>query len=285
MLYLIILATLLVAGIAYGVYHHQCVLRERAQTMRDAIRHRDFAFRLPTRGLLFGEKALQEALNGMGQEIQQLVAHNEVEAWQRLTRVLTHEIMNAMTPILSVSQAYLQNTDIQGSPFEEGIRAIHDTSSGLAAFVDSYRKLTQLQEPVWGDVQLMAFCEGIAALYPQLQWHIAIPAHIIIKADEGLLRQVFINLTKNAIEAEADRMEVKWTDRLYVSNNGHSIPDDVAREMFIPFFTTKPSGTGIGLSLSRQILMMQNMTLALREHPLRGYNATFIIGMDRPYAR
>lgn len=280
MLYLLIIAIVLVAGVAYGVYHHQCVLRERAQTMRDAMRHRDFMFRLPTRGLLFGEKALQEALNDMGQEIQQLVAHNEVEAWQRLTRVLTHEIMNATTPILAVSQAYLKSPDMKGSPYEEGIRAIHDTSSGLAAFVDSYRKLTQLQEPVLGDVQLLVFCEGIAALYPQLQWQIDIPARIILRADEGLLRQVFINLAKNAVEAGAGRMELKWTDRLYVSNDGHTIPDEVAREIFIPFFTTKPSGSGIGLSLSRQILLMQNMTLTLREHPLRGYNATFIIDRD-----
>ena len=284
MLYILIIAIVLVAGVAYGVYHHQCVLRERAQTMRDAMRHRDFMFRLPTRGLLFGEKALQEALNDMGQEIQQLVAHNEVEAWQRLTRVLTHEIMNATTPILAVSQAYLKSPDMKGSPYEEGIRAIHDTSSGLAAFVDSYRKLTQLQEPVLGDVQLLAFCEGIAALYPQLQWQIDIPARIILRADEGLLRQVFINLAKNAVEAGAGRMELKWTDRLYVSNDGHTIPDEVAREIFIPFFTTKPSGSGIGLSLSRQILLMQNMTLTLREHPLRGYNATFIIDRDTVFA-
>lgn len=284
MLYLLIIAVVWVAGVAYGVYHHQCVLRERAQTMRDAMRHRDFMFRLPTRGLLFGEKALQEALNDMGQEIQQLVAHNEVEAWQRLTRVLTHEIMNATTPILAVSQAYLKSPDMKGSPYEEGIRAIHDTSSGLAAFVDSYRKLTQLQEPVLGDVQLLAFCEGIVALYPQLQWHIDIPARIILRADEGLLRQVFINLAKNAVEAGAGRMELKWTDRLYVSNDGHTIPDEVAREIFIPFFTTKPSGSGIGLSLSRQILLMHNMTLTLREHPLRGYNATFIIDRDTVFA-
>ena len=124
MLHFIILALVLAVALACGVYHHQCVLKDRAQTMRDAIRHRDFMFRLPTRGLLFGEKALQEALNDMGQEIQQLVAQNEVEAWQRLTRVLTHEIMNATTPILSISQAYLQSPAIHGSPHEEGIRAI-----------------------------------------------------------------------------------------------------------------------------------------------------------------
>ena len=258
-------------------YRHQCLLRERAQLMRTAMRHRDFMFRLPTRGLLFGEKALQEALNDMGQEIQKLVAHNEVEAWQRLTRVLTHEIMNATTPILSISQAYLQNPSIKGSPYEEGIRAIHDTTLGLSTFVESYRKLTQLQEPVLGDVNLLAFCRSIAGLYPHLEWSIEVPSEVVIKADEALLRQVFINLTKNGIEADARKMGIKWDGDLYVSNNGQTITDEVAQEIFVPFFTTKASGSGIGLSLSRQILMRQGMLLSLREHPLRGYNVTFRI--------
>ncbi len=105
--------------------------------MRDAMRHRDFSFRLPTKGLLFGEKAMQKALNDMGHDIEKLVAHNEVESWQRLTRVLTHEIMNATTPIRSISQAYLSNPDIKDTLYEEGIQAIYDTSTGLAEFVNS----------------------------------------------------------------------------------------------------------------------------------------------------
>jgi signal transduction histidine kinase len=240
-------------------------------------------FRLPTRGLFFGERALQEVLNDMGQEIQKLVAHSEVESWQRLTRVLTHEIMNATAPIQSISQAYLKNPDIKDSPYEEGIRAIHDTSSGLAAFVESYRKLTQLQEPVIGEVNMLEFCKRIASLYPDLKWNIDIPADFIMSADENLLRQVFINLVKNAIEANAKTIGVKapstspFRGVLYFCNDGHVIPLDVAQEIFIPFFTTKQSGSGIGLSLSRQILMMQGMTLSLAENPLRGYNVTFMI--------
>lgn len=276
-------------------YRHQCLLRERAEIMRDAIRHKDFSFRLPTRGLFFGEKALQEVLNDMGQEIQKLVAHSEVESWQRLTRVLTHEIMNATTPIQSISQAYLKKPDIKDSPYEEGIRAIHDTSTGLMAFVESYRKLTQLQEPVISDVNLLDFSKRVASLYPNLTWKIDIPADFILQADENLLRQVFINLTKNAIEADAHTIALTPTKSprgetylssltregkgmgLLFSNDGHVIPLDVAQEIFIPFFTTKQSGSGIGLSLSRQILMMQNMTLSLAENPMRGYNVTFLI--------
>ena len=113
-IFLAILLVFAIAALAYA-YRHQCLLRERAQIMRDAIRHRDFSFRLPTRGLFFGEKALQEALNDMGQDIQKQVAHSEVKSWQKLTRVLTHEIMNAITPIQSISQAYLKNLDISCS--------------------------------------------------------------------------------------------------------------------------------------------------------------------------
>ena len=270
-------------------YRHQCLLRERAQIMRDAIRHRDFSFRLPTRGLFFGEKALQEALNDMGQDIQKQVAHSEVESWQKLTRVLTHEIMNATAPIQSISQAYLNNPDIKDSPFEEGIRAIHETSTGLVNFVTSYRKLTQLQEPVMAEVNMLDFVHCIASLYPQLKWNIDIPADFTLQADENLLRQVFINMVKNAIEAEAKTISLTPTLSkregappkggwgVLFSNDGHVIPLDVQQEIFVPFFTTKQTGSGIGLSLSRQILMKQGMTLSLAESPQRGYNVTFLI--------
>lgn len=279
--------------VVVAVYRHQCLLYDRAQLMRDAMRHHDFSFHLPTKGLLFGERALQEALNDMGQDIQKLVAHNEVESWQRLTRVLTHEIMNATTPILSISQAFLANPHIKGTPYEEGIKAIHDTCMGLGTFADSYRKLTQLQEPVMKLVSLNTLCTGISALYPNLHWKIEIPDDLSIHADENLLRQVLINMVKNALEANARTIGVRHIapakavrqgepafGKLQISNDGHVIPDDVAREIFIPFFTTKQFGSGIGLSLSRQILMMQKLTLSLRERPISGYNVTFEIESD-----
>ena len=290
-----ILCLVIMVVVFYG-FRHQCLLRERAQIMRDAIRHRDFSFRLPTRGLFFGEKALQEALNDMGQEIQKLVAKGEVESWQKLTRVLTHEIMNATAPIQSISQAYLNSPDITGSPFEEGIRAINDTSTGLMAFVESYRKLTQLQEPVMTEVNMLTFAQNIAALYPDLHWDIDIPADMTLQADENLLRLVFINLVKNAIEAEAKSIMMtsqpplggvmgrvtppKGGWGIFFSNDGHVIPLDVQQEIFVPFFTTKKTGSGIGLSLSRQMLMKQGMALSLVESPLRSYNVTFKIEKD-----
>lgn len=266
------------------IYRHQCLLSDRARLMRDAMRHRDFSFRLPTKGLLFGEKAMQKALNDMGHEIEKLVAHNEVESWQRLTRVLTHEIMNATTPIRSISQAYLSLPEIKDTQYEEGIRAIYDTSTGLATFVNSYRKMTQLQDPIFKELNVLVFCQSIASLYSDLNWEIKVPSNVKLRADESMLRQVFINLTKNAIEAEAKTVGVEYIDKsgeLLISNDGHVIPDDVAREIFIPFFTTKHTGSGIGLSLSRQILLKQGLILSLSEHPLRGYNVTFIIEKDK----
>lgn len=281
------LLALVLLGVALlYVYRHQCKLRERAEAMRAAIRHRDFSFRLPVRGLLFGERALQEALNDLGQDIQKLAAHSEVESWEKMTRVLTHEIMNATSPIQSISQAYLKSEDIQGSPYEEGLRAIHDTSLGLAAFVESYRKLTQLQEPVVGDVSLLDFCQGVAALYPSLQWEIHIPADAVLRADANMLRQVLINMVKNAMEAGARRIGIRYISLpevgarrffFYVSNDGKGIPQELRKDVFIPFFTTKKSGSGIGLFLSRQMLMMQGMTLSLADTSQPGFNVTFAI--------
>ena len=272
------------------VYWHQYLLRDRAGLMRDAMRHRDFSFRLPTRGLLFGERALQELLNDMGEDIRKLVAQKEAESWQRLTRVLTHEIMNATAPIQSITQAYLANPHIKGSVYEEGIKAIHDTTAGLSHFIDNYRRLTLLQDPVMKDIGLCAFCNALSTAYPHIRWHIEIPTDIIVHADEHQLRQVFSNLIKNAIEADAkcigirhiphpqaDRRQAPTFYKLLISNDGHVIPDEVAQEIFIPFFTTKPQGSGIGLSLSRQILLRQKLSLSLRERPISGYNVTFEI--------
>ena len=127
------------------IWHHQRMLTKRARFMQEAIRNRDFAFRLSTRYLLSGEKAIQETLNQLGDHIREQVNLGEVESWEKLTRVLTHEIMNATAPIASISQALLSNPSVKGSDVEEGIQAIHNTEQHLNSFVDSYRKYSELQ--------------------------------------------------------------------------------------------------------------------------------------------
>ena len=252
--------------------------------MQEAVRNRDFMFRLPTRGLLPGERAMQEALNQMGSTIRQQVNQSEVESWERLTRVLTHEIMNATAPISSISQSMLNRTDVKGTPLEEGIRAIATTSTHLNTFVDSYRRFSQLQKIEPKDVRLADAAANMRQLYPTLSWQCSVADDLVVCTDPTLLNQILINLTKNAIEAGAHAigLEASGPDqeghvRLFVSNDGEPIPAEARREVFVPFFTTKRRGSGIGLSLSRRMMTQQGGSLELQERPLNGYHTTFLI--------
>lgn len=271
------LAGILIVAAAVKFYRHQCLLRDRAHLMREAVRNRDFTFRLPVRGLFFGERAMQQALNDMSLDIKALEARKEVESWQRLTRVLTHEIMNAATPISSISQAYLSDPQIKGTPYEEGINAIFKTSQGLGAFVENYRKLTNLQEAELTEVNLHSLVYSQKSLFSTVAWHISIPEDTSVSADESMMRQVLTNLIKNAVEAGAKDIDIRWDNALLISNNGAPIPPDVAREIFVPFFTTKQTGTGIGLALARLMMHKQGMNLSLAEQPVPGFRTTFVI--------
>lgn len=275
---LIILTSALATLAIWAFYRHQLLLKTRAHLMREAIRNHEFTFHLPTKGLFFGERALQETLNEMGQEINRLVAQNEVESWQKLTRVLTHEIMNATAPITSISQAYLNSEKLKGTPYEEGICAIYTTSKGLSVFVDSYRKFAQLQEPVLQAVSVGALMQKLPLLYPALHWQIDLPDSLTLPLDENMFRQVVINLAKNAQEARATRIDIQWRQQeIWISNDGEVIPPEVAREIFVPFFTTKSGGSGIGLSLSKQLMVKQGRNLRLADTPASGCHVSFIL--------
>ena len=275
---LIILISALATLAIWAFYRHQLLLKTRAYLMKEAIRNHEFTFHLPTKGLFFGERALQEMLNEMGQEINRLVAQNEVESWQKLTRVLTHEIMNATAPITSISLAYLNSEKLKGTPYEEGIRAIYTTSKGLSVFVDSYRKFAQLQEPVLQAVSVGALIQKLPLLYPDLHWQIDLPDSLTLPLDENMFRQVVINLVKNAQEARATRIDIQWRQQeIWISNDGEVIPPEVAREIFVPFFTTKSGGSGIGLSLSKQLMVKQWRNLRLADTPASGCHVSFIL--------
>ena len=273
-----ILLTIIVLLLLVSFIRHQRILRTRAFLMREAVRNGDFTFRVLNKGMFFGEKALLDALNDMENNIGRLTAQNEVESWEKLTRVLTHEINNATTPILSICQSYLASPSLQSSPYHEGIEAIHDTTSALAAFVDSYRKMTQIQKPEPEQISLRDFISGISCMYPSLAWHIDISESLTITIDPNLLRQAIINILKNAAEAGATTISTRWlAHRLYISNDGSPIPPEHQRDLFIPFYTTKHHGSGIGLPLSRQVLMMQGYELSLAPVPQTGYHVTFVI--------
>ena len=282
MMWLYIIIGVVVVALVVWFIRHQRKLRLRAHLMQEAIRNRDFTFRMPTDGMFFGERAMQETLNQLGGIIRQQVNQSEVESWERLTRVLTHEMMNATAPITSISQSLLSRPDVKGTPLEEGIHAIYTTSQHMNAFVNSYRKLSQLQQPVVEDVQLSALLTDIQQLYPNVAWDIAVPDDAVVSADLSMLRQILINLVKNAIEAGASRIAIQKSGKvLLVSNNGQPIPAEARQSIFVPFFTTKRTGSGIGLSFSRRLMMLQGGTLSLEDQPDSGYSTTFSLEFNR----
>ncbi len=276
-----------VIGIIFVLWEvrRQRSLKLRAHLMQEAIRNHDFTFRLPLDGLLPGERAMQQTLNKLGETIRQQVNLNEVESWERLTRVLTHEMMNATAPITSISQSLLGRDDVKGSPIEPGIQAIFDTSRHLNNFVVNYRKMSELEKPVLADVPLRSMFDDVCKAYPGLNWEVDIPTGMIVRADAGMLRQVLMNLAKNAAEAEAKRMVIQQIEEpsnnqqlmLYIGNDGLPIPAENRQSLFVPFFTTKRSGSGIGLSLSRRMMIQQGGMLDLAEKPLSGCHAGFVL--------
>jgi len=279
----IIIGVLLVATIIWFI-RRQRSLKLRAHLMQEAIRNRDFTFRLPTDGLLPGERAMQQTLNQLGETIRQQVNQNEVESWERLTRVLTHEMMNATAPITSISQSMLGRDDVKDTPLEPGIQAIYDTSRHLSEFVKNYRKMSELEKPVLADVPIRPLIDDVCKAYPDLTWEVSIPGDIIVRADAGMLRQVLMNLIKNAVEAEAKKIVITPNDspstnqlRLYIGNDGLPIPAENRQSLFVPFFTTKRNGSGIGLSLSRRMMIQQGGMLDFAEKPLSGCHVGFIL--------
>ena len=280
MTWLIIIIGVIVIGCAVWFICHQRRLSMRAHLMQEAIRNRDFTFRLPTDGLLSGERAMQETLNSLGETIHQQVNQNEVETWERLTRVLTHEIMNATAPITSISQSLLSRPDVRDSQLEEGIRAIHETSSHLSEFVSNYRKMSELEKPKIEDVGMLKMIDNIRKAYPLLAWEVSVSSDLTVRADVGMLRQVLMNLVKNAIEAQAQKIVVEESRKsasptLCIGNDGLPILAENRQSLFVPFFTTKRSGNGIGLSISRRIMTEQGGWLELEERNLPGCHVTF----------
>lgn len=264
---------------------HQRRMTRRAWLMLEAIKNRDFSFRLPTRGLLPGERAMQKALNDLGGQLARLLRENEVENWRKMARVMTHEIMNNIAPIASISQSLTERPDIQGTPLEPAVQTIYDTSQHLTALVEDFRMLTMRREQHPTSVGLARMADAVSALFPTLQWYISLPEDLTVKTDEGMLRQTLTNMAKNAKEAGAKTIGIRWQgSALMMSNDGSPIPAELEQEIFTPFFTTKRGGSGIGLALSRQLMVMQGGDLSLETPPERGFTVTFRIDMGTPDA-
>ena len=215
-------------------------------------------------------------------DISSEIAENEQESWSKLIRVLTHEIMNTVTPIASLSETLLTFEGVN-KEVRTGLDTISQSSRGLIKFVDSYRNLTRVAPPVKKAFYFKELAERVInltreqALMSGVQCsYVEKSEDIILYADEGQITQILINLVKNAIQADAKKVEITAEINLSehiiinVFNDGSPISKESQEEIFVPFFTTKQDGTGIGLSLSRQIMRLHNGTLALTRSDDKG---------------
>ena len=203
----------------------------------------------------------------------------EVESWEKLTRILTHEIMNSLAPVTSISHTLLaQSADAE--TMRQGLETIHSTSDRLLRFVDSFRAVTRIPAPQKAPFYLSELVAESLSLIPHegIEVEVSIePEDTMLYADRALMSQVFVNLLKNATEAlMAQNCERKITIRstidaeeriqIEITNNGSAIPQEVAENIFTPFFTTKTDGSGIGLAVSRQIIRLHGGSLRLKHN-------------------
>jgi nitrogen fixation/metabolism regulation signal transduction histidine kinase len=238
------------------------------------------------------------------QNIKNELDEKEMDSWQKLIRVLTHEIINSVSPITLLSSTLVKMFEKDGKPkqLEEleqseivnalsGLQAISKRSNGLSRFVESYKSLTKIPEPEFAEIRvkelfaqiILLMKKGFSSSTVELSTRV-IPDDLTIIADEKMIEQVLINLIKNAMEAGDGELKIllaaraeKGTVKIEVSDNGPGISMEVIDNIFVPFYTTKKDGSGIGLSLSRQIIRKHggNLEVISKE----GEGATFVFSL------
>lgn len=213
------------------------------------------------------------------------LSNQEIDSWIKLIRVLTHEIMNTITPVTSLSETLLNELgEKEENDLRIGLETIHKTSQELLSFVNNYRRFTHVPQPQPSLFYVEPFLNRMAMLCNHEVSIKVSPKDLLVYADESLIAHVVTNLLKNAVEAikEKESTEVSEDKHAFirikayaneqeaividVTNNAGIIPDDIAAHIFIPFFTTKKEGSGIGLSLSRQIMRVSGGTLSLHQN-------------------
>lgn len=216
----------------------------------------------------------------------------EMEAWQKLIRVLTHEIMNSITPIISLSDTLCERSsegplsESAQQTLQQGLGIIHRRCKGLMEFVQNYRKLTRIAPPVKVPIGINAFLKDLQRLVggTDIRFTDDTPAGSVWHADRGQMEQVFLNLLKNAREAcrNCPEPEIivhanKQKERIIftIKDNGEGILPEVRERIFVPFFTTKPNGSGIGLSLCRQIITLHDGSILVHSEP--GSGSEFVL--------
>ena len=231
------------------------------------------------------------------QDIKNELDEKEIDSWMKLIRVLMHEIMNSITPITSLSESLSNIFSTEGKPISpahvnaktiattlQGLNVIKEQGNGLMSFVESYRKLTRVPEPVKKLFKVSELMRRVQVLYNSLEMSgssdlsisLANP-ELEIFADQNLISQVLINLLKNALEANENNADTKITivvsdclnnhPEICVIDNGSGITAENLDEIFVPFFTTRQNGSGIGLSISRQIMKVHGGNLKVKSVP------------------
>ena len=210
--------------------------------------------------------------NNISQELQK----NEQQAWQNIIRILNHEVRNSLTPISALSQNLLEMPNLKAEQYQQAVKIIDSRSNNLLAFIDSYSDLAKLPLPSMQPFDLTLLLQEIKTLVQQVRLNIS--ESLMIKADKGQIEQVLINLIKNAKESQVSRhfgnkseTDSKDIEVSVTSNNQQVIIEVLDRgcgiansdNLFVPFYTTKEKGSGIGLALSRQIINNHNGELTL----------------------
>ncbi len=225
------------------------------------------------------------------QNIKTQLEQSELEAWQKLIRVLTHEIMNSVTPIKSLTYSMqknvTENEDLNIENLSKGLKAIENRSKGLLDFVESYKNLTQIPKPNYERVQIDRLFIELESLFKDDFWNENIqfkkelnPNDLSVIADKKLISQVLINLLNNSIYALKGQREkeIKIIAEqinankicIKVFDNGKGIPEDVKDKIFVPFYTTRINGSGIGLSFVRQVMLLHNGTIEVNSRENKG---------------
>ena len=227
--------------------------------------------------------------------VRSLLEENEMEAWQKLVRVLTHEMMNSIAPIISLSETLAERVeqDNRGEQLDEmivhGMKVIHRRSKGLLEFVENYRKLSRLSMPLLAYIKVGDLLADIKKLFhnPKIDYRYDIEEkEQLLFIDRSQIEQVLINLLKNAEEACAEQpnpvvkittsyLKEKHLLLISVSDNGCGILPDVQEKIFVPFFTTKQKGSGIGLSLCKQIMSLHGGSISVKSE--EGVGSTFTL--------
>lgn len=232
------------------------------------------------------------------QDISTPLSDKEMESWTKLTQVLTHEIMNNLAPVISLSQDIqkrLNNSNLEPEKAKLAFEIIQNQSQSLLTFVETYRKFTKLPLPNKQEIKVSDLFDRIRILYGALretediEFIVSNPEQdYCLFVDEGQMVQVLINLVKNAIEAFeantngtirlwASEQNKHQAIQIFIENNGPCIPEDLKENIFVPFFTTKNNGSGIGLSLVSQILRLHNGSIELMENKEK---TTFVISLS-----